>query len=125
MKESPVGSTLAGLVWAYDLSRATGDSRASDLLMAAAGRFQPRGEGQALAATDPDFRVEDMFMAAAVLGRAYRLSGDAGYVDILADFSGRDSAGYSRTTGCSGTPGPFPSSGAAATGSPRWDSPRR
>ena len=86
LEGEPGGSTLAGLVWAYDLSRATGDRRASDLLMAAAGRFQPRGEGQALAATDPDFRVEDMFMAAAVLGRAYRLSGDAGYVDILADF---------------------------------------
>ena len=86
LEGEPGGSTLAGLVWAYDLSRATGDSRASDLLMAAAGRFQPRGEGRALAATDPDFRVEDMFMAAAVLGRAYRLSGDAGYVDILADF---------------------------------------
>ena len=86
LEGEPGGSTLAGLVWAYDLARGTGDRRASDLLVAAAGRFQPRGEGEALTATDPDFRVEDMFMAAAVLGRAFRLSGEAGYVDVLADF---------------------------------------
>ena len=82
----PGGSLLAGLVWAYDVFRATGDQRSRDLFIAAADKFQPRSEGQAPVSTDPDFRVEDMFMAAAVLGRAFRLTGEERYADLLASF---------------------------------------
>ena len=122
LEGEPGGSTLAGLVWAYDLGRVAGDSRASDLLVAAAGRFQPRGEGQALTATDPDFRVEDMFMAAAVLGRAFRVSGEAGYVDILADFL--TASRVQQENGLFWHARSVPFSGAAATGSPPSGSPR-
>ncbi len=86
LEGEPGGSLLAGLVWAYDVFRATGDTRSRDLLIAAADKYQPRGEGQALVSADPDFRVEDMFMAAAVLGRAFRLTGEERYADLLADF---------------------------------------
>ncbi len=82
----PGGSLLAGLVWAYDVFRATGDQRSRDLFIAAADKFQPRNEGQAPISTDPDFRVEDMFMAAAVLGRAFRLTGEERYAELLASF---------------------------------------
>ncbi len=86
LEGEPGGSLLAGLVWAYDVFRATGDQRARDLLIAAADKYQPRGEGQAPVSADPDFRVEDMFMAAAVLGRAFRLTGEERYADLLASF---------------------------------------
>ena len=79
----PGGSTLGGLVWAYDLA---GDRRAHDLLVEAAGHFRARGPLEAPAPTDPDFRVEDMFFAGAILGRAFQLTGDARYTNILADF---------------------------------------
>ncbi len=82
----PGGSTLGGLVWAYDLARDTGDRRAHNLLVEAAGHFQPRGAGEAPAPADPDFRVEDMFFAGAILGRAFRLTGDSAYNEILAAF---------------------------------------
>ena len=86
LEGEPGGSLLAGLVWAYDVFRATGDQRSRDLLVAAADKYQPRGEGQAPVSADPDFRVEDMFMAAAVLGRAFRLTGEERYADLLASF---------------------------------------
>ncbi len=84
--DNPGGSTLAGLVWSYDLARATDDQRAADLLLRAAGHFQPRSPGEAPAPLDPDFRVEDMFMAAAVLGRAYRLDNRESHPQILSQF---------------------------------------
>ena len=84
--ENPGGSALAGLVWSYDLARATGDQRAADMLVRAADHFQPRSPGEAPLPLDPDFRVEDMFMAAAMLGRAYRWTGEKSYLEILSRF---------------------------------------
>ncbi len=84
--ENPGGSALAGLVWTYDLARAGNDQRAGDLLVRAADQFQPRGPGEAPSPLDPDFRVEDMFMAGAMLGRAYQWTGDESYLEILSRF---------------------------------------
>ncbi len=82
----PNGSTLAGVVWAYDLGRDAGDQRAIDLLLRAADCYQTGKPGAAPAPADPDFRVEDMFYCGAMLGRAYRLTGKEKYLNILTGF---------------------------------------
>jgi rhamnogalacturonyl hydrolase YesR len=84
--EQPGGSTLGGVMWAYDLARQAGDQRASDLLSRAADCVQASGPGEAPTSADPDFRVEDMFNISAVLGRAFRLSGDHQYLEVMKRF---------------------------------------
>ena len=80
------GAALAGVVWAARLADYTGDEKYRRLFFYAADRFVARGPGEAPAPCDPDFRVEDMFMTGAMLGRAYRISGDPKYADLLANF---------------------------------------
>ena len=80
------GAALAGVVWAARLADYTGDEKYRRLFFYAADRFVARGPGEAPAPCDPDFRVEDMFMTGAMLGRAYRISGDPKYADLLASF---------------------------------------
>jgi len=80
------GAALAGVVWAARLFDYTGDEKYRRLFFYAADRFVARGPGEAPAPCDPDFRVEDMFMTGAMLGRAYRISGDPKYADLLANF---------------------------------------
>ena len=80
------GAALAGVVWASDVYEATGDGGYRDTLLYAADRFAARGPGQAPAPCDPDFRVEDMFYAGAMLGRAFRVTGEVRYANLLADF---------------------------------------
>ena len=82
----PSGANLAGVVWGPELAQATGDRRWSDLLLQAAGRYQAVGPGVAPPPSDPDFRTEDMFMNSAVLGRAYEITGESRYVDMLTQF---------------------------------------
>ena len=84
--EGLVPSALASVVWGHELTLATGDDRYSRLIIDAANRFRPGAAGEAPQPCDPDFRTEDMFMAAALLGRAHRLTGETGYLDILVDF---------------------------------------
>ena len=79
-------SALASVVWADELADATGDPRYNDLVIQAADRFEPRGLGSAPKPCDPDYRTEDMFMSGAVLGRAFKLTGDTKYTDILTNF---------------------------------------
>ena len=80
------GAALAGVVWAARLFDYTGDEEYRRLFFYAADRFIARGSGEAPAPCDPDFRVEDMFMTGAMLGRAHRISGEARYADLLANF---------------------------------------
>ena len=80
------GAALAGVVWAARLGDYTGDEAYRRLFFYAADRFVARGEGQAPAPCDPDFRVEDMFYIGAMLGRACRISGDVKYADMMARF---------------------------------------
>ena len=79
-------SALASVVWADELADATGDPRYNGLVIEAADRFEPRGQGSAPKPCDPDFRTEDMFMSGAILGRAFKLTGDTKYTQILANF---------------------------------------
>ena len=81
--ESPGSSTIGGIVWAYDLARIRKDSRAKDLIIESAELFQTSGSGEPPKCTDPAFRVEDMFNCNAILGRAYDLSKDSKYLDIM------------------------------------------
>ena len=79
-------SALASVVWADELADATGETRYNDLVIQAADRFESNGQGSAPKPCDPDFRTEDMFMSGAILGRAFKLTGDTKYTDILANF---------------------------------------
>ena len=76
-------STLAGLVWGQELSEATGDPRHSQLLQDAANRFRSGAPGEPPPPSSPDFRVEDMFCNSAVLGRAFQMSGESRYLDLM------------------------------------------
>ena len=76
-------SSLAGLVWGNELTRATGDQRYSDLLLNAANRFKQAGPGKPPSPSSPEYRVEDMFANSAMLGRAYRITGENRYLDLL------------------------------------------
>ena len=58
------------------MAKATGDRRYTDLIVQAADQYQP-------AAGD---HTEDMFMAGVILGRAYSLTGQGRYVDLLTKF---------------------------------------
>jgi rhamnogalacturonyl hydrolase YesR len=84
--DQAAGAELSGVTWAADLARITGDPRYRALLTAAVGRFRDRGPGLAPAPCDPDYRVEDYYFAGAVLGRAYRTTGEAMYASLLAAF---------------------------------------
>jgi unsaturated rhamnogalacturonyl hydrolase len=77
---------LASVVWADELADATGEAHYNDLVIQAADRFESRGQGSAPKPCDPDFRTEDMFMSGAILGRAFKLTGDTKYADTLANF---------------------------------------
>ena len=81
--EDLVPSALASVVWGGELTQATGDGRYANLIIDAANRFHPREDGEAPHPCDPDFRTEDMFMAGAILGRAFQITGESLYVDLL------------------------------------------
>ena len=80
------GAALTGVVWAARLADHTGDEAYRRLFFYAVDRFVARGERQAPAPCDPDFRVEDMFYVGAMLGRAGRISGEPKYADMMARF---------------------------------------
>ena len=86
LAEGLAPSALASVVWGAELTQATGDDRYSDLIVRAADRFQPVPPGIAPPPCDPDFRTEDMFMVGALLGRAFKLTGEPQYIDVLAQF---------------------------------------
>ena len=80
------GANLAGLIWGQELTEATGDRRYADLVVSVAGRYQPGPNDGAPPPCDPDFRTEDMFMAGAMLGRAFAIAGQEHYLDLLVKF---------------------------------------
>jgi rhamnogalacturonyl hydrolase YesR len=84
--DNPGGANLAGVVWGDDLAEATGDSRYNDIVIKAADHYQNKGKGIAPPPADVDFRTEDMFMCGAILGRAFKITGDSRYIDILTQF---------------------------------------
>ena len=83
LESGPDGAALAGLTWACDLARITGDAQAKALFLAAADRFEDAGDSVPPPPADDDFRVEDMFFVATVLGQAYRLTANSRYSLLL------------------------------------------
>ena len=84
--ETASGANLAGLIWAEELADATGERRYADLIVNVADRYRPGVAGGAPPPCDPDFRTEDMFMAGAILGRAFGITGEPRYMDLLVRF---------------------------------------
>ncbi|MXY94305.1 MAG: hypothetical protein F4047_05060 [Caldilineaceae bacterium SB0670_bin_27] len=80
------GANLAGLVWADELAATTGDDRYADLLVQTADRYRATHDNGAPIPSNPNYQVEDMFFTAAVLGRAFKLTGDNAYLSILTRF---------------------------------------
>ncbi|MCY3711358.1 MAG: glycoside hydrolase family 88 protein [Caldilineaceae bacterium] len=80
------GANLAGLVWADELAAATGDTRYADLLVQTADRYRATHDNGVPIPSNPNYQVEDMFFTAAVLGRAFKLTGDEAYLSILTRF---------------------------------------
>ncbi|MEE2701024.1 MAG: glycoside hydrolase family 88 protein [Chloroflexota bacterium] len=83
---TPPTTELAGMIWGDELARATGDNRYANLVVRIADRYIPAAPGKAPIPSDPDFRTEDMFMNGAMLGRAFAITGDHRYADILTKF---------------------------------------
>ena len=80
------GANLAGLVWADEFAATTGDDRYADLLVQTADRYRTAHENGVPTPSNPNYQVEDMFFTAAVLGRAFKLTDDNAYLDILTRF---------------------------------------
>ena len=76
-------ANYAGVCWADELAETTGDKRYLRLIETAAQRFGPTITEGAL---DPDLRVEDIFFASTVLGRAFRSSGKTKHIALLTEF---------------------------------------
>ena len=80
-------ANFAGVCWADELSIATSDRRYADLLVDVAGRFQPpTADEPVMPPLDRDIRTEDFFFAATILGRAFRVTGNEKYLDVLTAF---------------------------------------
>ncbi len=80
------GSNLAGMVWADELTAATGEKRYAEQLVEIADLYRPSELGNVPPPSDPEYRPEDMFYAGAILGRATELTGDESYTDIQIRF---------------------------------------
>ena len=76
-------ANFAGLCWADELFEITNDQRYFDIAIFAADLFGPTVDEGPL---DPDLRVEDIFFAGTMLGRAFKLSGNERYIELLVDF---------------------------------------
>jgi rhamnogalacturonyl hydrolase YesR len=83
---SASAAALAGLIWGMQLAEVTRDRRYADLVISVAERYRPGPDGGAPPPSDPDYRTEDMFMNGAMLGRAFRLSGETRYLELLTRF---------------------------------------
>lgn len=86
------GSADSAYVWADELTTATGNPRYAAFLEQIAGLYLETQANGLPAAVDADFRVEDIFFASAILGRAYRSSDDQRYAETLFAFLDRVAA---------------------------------
>lgn len=80
-------ANYAGICWADELYEATGNAKYRDLLIDVAGLFESPSPDRPIAPPlDTDIRVEDFFFAGTVLGRAFALTRDDRYTEILTTF---------------------------------------
>ena len=83
------GSVQAAYVWADELSAATGDHRYATFLIGIADRYLEIGSNGFPPPIDPDDRVEEVFFAGSILGRAFAHSQDQRYAEALTRILGR------------------------------------
>jgi unsaturated rhamnogalacturonyl hydrolase len=80
-------ANYAGICWADELYSSTGDGKYRELLTQIANLFEePSADHPIAPPLDTDIRVEDLFFASAVLGRAFDQSGDEKYIRKLVNF---------------------------------------
>lgn len=80
-------ANYAGICWADELYRATGNQQYLDLLTEVANLYEiPNKEKPIAPPLDADIRVEDFFFAATILGRAFEQTGNKRYLDVLVSF---------------------------------------
>jgi unsaturated rhamnogalacturonyl hydrolase len=84
--EPAATAALAGLTWGFELAEVAHDRRYADLVLGVAERYRADAAGGAPPPSDPDFRTEDMCMNGLMLGRAFRLTGNPGYLDLQTQF---------------------------------------
>ncbi|MCZ6889012.1 MAG: glycoside hydrolase family 88 protein [Gammaproteobacteria bacterium] len=77
---------FATACWADELYGATGDVRYRQHLVQAVDFFDLDADADIAAPLDRDVRVEDFFFAATLLGRAYAVTDDRRYLDVLMRF---------------------------------------
>jgi len=77
---------IAGVLWADELSEYTGDHRYQDLILKAANMFHKRTENLPPFPLTKTFIVEDFFFSATILGRAFKISKNLEYIEILVSF---------------------------------------
>ena len=77
---------LGALVWADELTQATGDPRYAALLVEAGNVYRRASEGKTAPILRADYIVEYMLHIGSVLGRAFNLTGDDKYLDVLTAF---------------------------------------
>lgn len=80
------GSVHAGYLWANELSDATGDGRYGRFLAQIADFYLDLRSDGLPQPVDADARVEDIFCASSVLGRAFESTADGRYAEVLANF---------------------------------------
>lgn len=85
-ENSKEGPNLAAMCWAEDLYEATSDSRWKDLLVKTAETYEKVPAGTSPKPCHPEFGCEDMFFISAMLGRAYKVTGQTIYADAYVNF---------------------------------------
>ena len=86
IENTKTGPNLAGICWADELSEATSDQKWNDLIIKTADIYESRGEGCSPKPCDPDFGCEDMFFISTMLGRAYKISKNDTYLNMIINY---------------------------------------
>jgi len=80
------GPNIAAMCWAEDLYEASKNTTWKDLLLKAANTYENVSKGISPTPCHSEFGCEDMFFIAAMMGRAFKVTKDSGYVDRYVDF---------------------------------------
>ena len=77
---------IAGVLWADELAEHTGDNIYKNLILKAANVFQKRDENLPPFPLTKTFIVEDFFFSSTILGRAFKISKNLEYIEMLVSF---------------------------------------
>ena len=80
-------ANYAGIGWTEEMAEATGKDKYANLLVMTADKFTENTKDNPISyPLDPDVRVEDMFFASLVLGKAFKRTGNERYAEVLKNF---------------------------------------